>query len=319
MAEKTGIAWCDSTRNFWTGCTKIGPGCDGCYAEAFDRWTSGKDPETGESVHWGPGRPREPHLDGAARDLRRWNRRAAEEIAAGTRRVWRVFINSQSDFFDNEVEPAWREYAWSVIRECRALTFLLLTKRIGNVRAMLPADWGGAGYPNVWIGATVVNQEEADRDLPKLLGLPATVRWVSYEPALGPIDFRRWLEIDRRVGSREWVRSGFSPEIDWIIVGGESTQAGHPARPFELAFARSTIEQCRAAGVACFVKQLGDAISVPNDSGGEWPDEDAFGDAIPDQYWPQYQGEHVVIRLREIGSKTPSAWPRDLRVQEFPA
>ncbi len=94
MGEKTGIAWTDHTRNFWTGCSKIGPGCDSCYAETFQRWTKGKDAESGEASNWGPGRARHPHLDGARKDILRWDKKAK---SAGVRR--RVFINSMSTGF----------------------------------------------------------------------------------------------------------------------------------------------------------------------------------------------------------------------------
>lgn len=68
MGRSTGIAWTRSTRNFWSGCTKVGPGCDGCYAEAFNRFTRGKNETTGQAMNWGPGAPRIEHLRGAMKE-----------------------------------------------------------------------------------------------------------------------------------------------------------------------------------------------------------------------------------------------------------
>lgn len=273
MAEKTGIAWCHHTKNFWEGCTKVSPGCTNCYAEARDK-------RFNHGVHWGPGAARLPHLVGALRDLPRWNRAAYE---ARERR--RVFVNSLSDFFDNDVPPIWRWLAWRTIQECRHLDFLLLTKRIGNVLAMLPPDWG-FGYGNVWLGITVVNQEEVDRDIPKLRAVPAYVRFLSCEPLLEKIDLCETFGIWWNSTALRWERQGFHSGIDWVIVGGES---GRGARPFSLTWARSLREQCAAANVAFFMKQLG---SNP----------ELFGHAKQRAKWDD-----------------PDEWPAELQVQEFPA
>lgn len=313
MSERTNIQWCDSTRNFWTGCTKIGPGCDGCYAEAFHRRING-------GRNWGPGAPRIPHLDGAARDLRRWNRRAEREIESGKRQRCTVFLNSHSDFFDNEVPPAWRDFAWSVIRECRFLTFIIVTKRIGNALAMLPADWGD-GWANVWLLATVCDQAEADRDLPKLLRTPARVRGLSVEPLLGPVDLVEAMGM-REPGSRY---NGWA-DLDWVIVGGESDQRGHKARPCDVKHIRSILAQCRAAGVACFVKQIGAhalASDCDDDFGGqheadgrEWPDP-IWWDCAHDGQPPS--GSRMRLSFRNRSGGDADEWPEALRVREFPA
>ena len=93
MGERTGIGWCHHTRNYWMGCTKIGPGCDFCYAErASRRW--------GRDI-WGDDRPRMYCGDGASKEVRRWNRKAQ---AAGERR--RLFVNSFSDVLDHRAEQA---------------------------------------------------------------------------------------------------------------------------------------------------------------------------------------------------------------------
>jgi len=123
------------------------------------------------------------------------------------------------------------------------------------------------------------------------------------------VDFRTWIAPQFMAVVGEWSA------ISWIIVGGES---GPQARPFDIAWARTTVAQCKAAGVPVFVKQLGGAISVRNDSMEEWPDEDAFSDAVPDDYIPAYQGEHVTMRLKNRAGAEPAEWPEDIRVREYP-
>lgn len=236
MAEVTGIAWTDSTFNPWIGCTKVGPGCDHCYAEALDkrhRWQG--------ATHWGVGKPRmRTSLSNWKKPLA-WNAKAAKEG-----KPWRVFCASLADVFDNEVPDEWRTELWELIGLTPSLTWLLLTKRIGNAAKMLPRHV----MPNVWLGATVVNQDEADRDVPKLLATPAAVRFISYEPALGPVD---WTAF---------------PGIDWIIIGGESTQ-GAKARPFELRWALEAINDAREIGAAPFVKQLGSLQGLKDRAGAD--------------------------------------------------
>jgi protein gp37 len=165
--------------------------------------------------------------------------------------------------------------------------------------------------PNVWLGVSVENQQYADERIPLLLQTPAAVRFISAEPLLGPLDFGLNLGVRLVDGSR-W--SGSKPVLDWLIVGGES---GPGARPFDLAWARSIVQQCQAAGVACFVKQLGTNAVCRNDEHDEsWP-----GCTVPldDEYWPRYQGETAPLVFRARKGGDPSEWPEDLRVREFPA
>ena len=242
MAEVTGIAWCDSTFNPWIGCTKVSPGCDHCYAEALDkrhRWNG--------DTHWGPGKSRmRTSASNWAKPLA-WNKARLKDG-----KPHRVFCASLADVFDNEVPTEWRNDLFTLIWETKALTWLLLTKRIGNVRNMLPLT----PIPNLWLGATIVNQEEADRDVPKLLSVDGVgKRFVSYEPALGPVN---WLPFRG---------------LDWIIVGGESRQGGKP-REFRLSWAQDVIDMARAIGAAPFVKQLGSGRGLKDRAGAdpaEWP------------------------------------------------
>ncbi len=158
MSADSRIEWTDSTINFWWGCTKVGPGCDQCYAETWDARFGG--------AHWGFGASRK-RITTAGDSLLGLHAQAFRFHRTHGRKR-RVFIQSMSDFFDNEIEPSWRETAWRDIRRADGLEIQLLTKRIGNVAKM-------AGYlpwpRHVGLMITIVNQEEADRDIPKLLTL----------------------------------------------------------------------------------------------------------------------------------------------------
>lgn len=134
------------------------------------------------------------------------------------------------------------------------LDWLLLTKRIGNVGNMLPVPFDfDKRYPHVWIGATITSQAEADRDIPKLLAVPARVRFLSMEPLLGPVDLGFLEPCDHPRQSCEDI--GCWSALDWVIVGGES---GPSARPMHPDWARSLRDQCAAAGVPFLFKQWGE-------------------------------------------------------------
>jgi len=268
MSAETNIEWCDSTFNPWIGCTRVSPACDDCYAARST-------PARTLGVVWGPGQLR--RRTGAAnwKQPEQWQRQAAEFKAQHGRRR-RVFCASLADVFDNEVPGQWRIELMRLIVATPDLDWLLLTKRIGNAAGMLETafravhhgreGWADNLPPNVWIGATVVNQAEVDRDVPKLLATPAAVRFLSVEPMLGPIDLERprpGPDLDQgggRMICQPWlIQSG----IDWVICGGES---GPKARPMHPDWARSLRDQCAAAGVPFLFKQW-----------GEWREQDDSG------------------------------------------
>jgi protein gp37 len=216
MAEQTEISWADATFNPWIGCTKVSPACDFCYAARDNerrKWVDG----------WGAGVPRR-RTKSWGQPLG-WNRKAA---ITGERP--RVFCASLADVFDNEVPDEWRTDLWQLLRLTPNLRWILLTKRIGNAAKMLPPDWP---FANAGLMATLANQDEWDRDYPKLARTPATWRGVSAEPLLGPIN----------IGSA-------TP--DWIITGGES---GPKHRVTDPDWVRSIRDQCAANGVAFHHKQ----------------------------------------------------------------
>lgn len=259
MSENTKIEWADHTQNFWEGCQPTGPGCDNCYAEARNKRFGG-----GVAVNWGPGAPRRRTSEANWRKPFAWNANHDAFFAEHGRRQ-RVLCSSLSDWADNAVDPQWRVDMFRVIRATPNLDWLLLTKRIGNAHDMMidviehELDMGPDNafdqmpWPNVWIGATVVDQTEADRDIPKLLAVPAVKHFLSMEPLLGPVD----LSKSRALGLYGF--GTFEPGVDWVIVGGES---GPNARPMHPDWARGLRDQCAAAGVPFLFKQWGEWLPM---------------------------------------------------------
>jgi len=255
MAENTAIEWCDHTFNPWVGCTKVSPACDHCYAESWAKRSG--------SVEWGGERRRTTPANW--RKPLQWQAKAAEFQALHGRRQ-RVFCASLADVFDNAAAPQWRVDLFRLIAMTPSLDWLLLTKRIGNASEMIKQAVDGAScarlptktpqwpWPNVWIGATVCNQEEADRDIPKLLQVQARVRFLSIEPMLGPISFKGMFANPERINEG----TNALEELDWVICGGES---GPSARPMHPDWARSLRDQCAAAGVPFLFKQWGEHLA----------------------------------------------------------
>lgn len=230
MAENTKIEWCDYSFNPWWGCTKVGPGCDHCYAETWAK-------RTGHDV-WGPGVPRRLLSDTNWKKPLKWNAEAYGRFG----RPARVFCGSMCDWLDNEVPREWRTRLLELIDATPDLEWLLLSKRIGNLRKMVPPDWAP---PNVRIGVTIVNADEFYRDIPKLRWMWSGPNFISYEPALGPVN---------------WHEALFC--IDWLICGGES---GPNRRPFEFWWADAALEQCRESDTPFFFKQIDKVTPIPRD------------------------------------------------------
>jgi len=307
MAKDTGIAWATSTFNPWIGCTAVSPACDHCYAEArMDTRL--------HIVKWGSGEPRKRTSVAYWREPLKWDAERARAIAAGENPPpHRVFCASLADVFDNEVPDEWRADLFALIRATPNLTWMLLTKRIGNADKMIAhalirqpkliesaAAWP---WPNVWIGATICNQEEADRDVPKLLALPAAVRFVSIEPMLGAINIKRSYldgmsegESFRDSTGKEHKRISYGPKLDWAICGGES---GKDARPMHPDWPRSLRDQCASAGTSFFFKQWGEWLPDSQNPtvGGLNPwhaikvGTKAAGNALDGKTWMQFPDE----------------------------
>lgn len=313
MAENSKIQWTDTTWQVTSGCEKVSAGCKHCYAMGQIRRLSGN-----------PNAKISAPLQGLVTRNGNWTgtvvtRPDQLEKPLGWRAPRRVFVNSMSDLFHRDVPFSYIDQVFAVMALCPQHQFQVLTKRpermaeylgefykeFGRLERMLDLageehtplerasndDWRrlaeGSVLPNVWLGTSVEDQATADARIPQLLRCPAAVRWVSYEPALGPVVFADdWLCNDDRCSHAS---------VHWVVVGGES---GRDARGFDLTWVRSTLRQCRAGGAACFVKQLGARPYVgPSHTGGT--------------------GYALTLRDRKGGD--PTEWPEDLRVREWPA
>lgn len=226
MADDTIIAWTDHTFNPWMGCTKVSAGCANCYAETLSKNRMGLD-------IWGANAPRQ--ITKTPWDnVRTWEREAGRGLSGlldNGRHL--VFTGSMMDYAEDRpdlVEP--RARMWQTIRECPHLWFQLLTKRPENIVGFLPEDWG-QGYDNVWLGTSIEDMRVADR-ADHLRIIPASVRFISYEPALGSLN-----DLDLT-------------GIDWVIFGGES---GSGYREMDVQWARDMRGKCEEAGIAFFFKQ----------------------------------------------------------------
>ncbi len=229
MGKDSAIEWTHHSFNPWVGCTKVSSACDHCYAESWAKRAGSPELWTGDRRRTSAANWRQPL---------KWNREAE---AAGVRA--RVFCASLADVFDNRVPAEWRVDLWALIQATRALDWLLLTKRPQLIARMLPGEWRGHGWRNVWLGVTAEDAEQYRRRWHHLAAIPTALRFLSYEPALGPIgDLELWRER--------------APE--WIICGGES---GPKARPMQPGWARDVRAQCRAAGRRFFFKQWGGRTS----------------------------------------------------------
>jgi protein gp37 len=234
MAQNSKIEWTDHTFNPWVGCTNVSPGCDHCYAESWSKRSG--------LVKWG-NNPRRRTSEAYWRAPLKWQGLANAFQAQHSRRQ-RVFCASLADVFDNQVDAGWRADLFALIAATPALDWLLLTKRPQNIAKMLPKDWPEHGQPNVWLGATAEDQVRYNQRWPILSRTPAAVRFISYEPAIGP------LRLNAKHDSQP----------AWLIVGGES---GHGARPMAADWVRDVIRDCRAFGVAPFFKQWGVVTNNP--------------------------------------------------------
>jgi len=252
---KTKIEWATDVWNPVTGCTKVSQGCKNCYAETIAK------------RFWGERKFTDVRLEYDRLDIpRHW------------RKPRRVFVNSMSDLFHDKVEhkdSLFVRGVFNVMRETPQHTYIVLTKRPENMQQFM------SDYPpprNVWLGVSVEDQKAADERIPLLLQTPATVRFVSCEPLLGPVDLTRLygqisigghadLTVDGLNGryaaawcgrdtlTKKPLNEIGAGKLDWVICGGES---GPGARPMHPDWARSLRDQCQAAGIKYFFKQWGE-------------------------------------------------------------
>ena len=233
MGDNTKIEWADKTFNPWIGCTKVSPGCDHCYAEAMMDHRYGK-------VQWGPHGERKRTSQANWRKPHGWARQARKD---GIRP--RVFCASLADVFDNQVPGEWRGDLFTLIASTPELDWMLLTKRPQNIARMFPSGQ----WPNVWLGVTAEDDRCYRERWPLLAEVQnVAVRFISYEPALGPL-------------ADLW--SGTTMVPDLIICGGES---GPKARQMDEQWARDLRDMCAAGSrIAFFMKQMTGKKPIPPD------------------------------------------------------
>ncbi len=317
----TSIEWTDATWNPVTGCTRVSEGCRNCYmARTVPR--QGQDPWT---VVLHPDRLDQPL---------KW------------KKPRRIFVNSLSDLFHEDVPDEFIVRVYAVMIAASWHTFQILTKRparrqvlryqaafceavVDNAAGLINkmrdrrsyngtvnmARWHARAARNIHEGVSIEDQASATERIPLLLRTPAAVRFLSCEPLLGPLNIDH-LALGRYPDITQFMQP--IPRVDWVIVGGES---GPGARPCDVAWIRSIRDQCKAAGVPVFVKQLGGYVSDRNDAGFEgdeptaWPMDTDVDDR--NNEW-EYQGARIRIRLNDRKGGDWDEWPEDLRVREWP-
>lgn len=270
MSSTTGIEWCDATWNPVTGCTKVSQGCKHCYAERlFPRVYSRDRIDLSKP-------------SGAVTSPRRftdvWVHPERLEQPLRWRKPKRIFVNSMSDLFHEQVPDEFIDQVFAVMGLARWHTFQVLTKRPERMQSYLCGHAAGGRHiwtagqqitmpagrhkpetgwplPNVWLGVSVENQETADERIPLLLETPAAVRFLSVEPLLGPVDLVPYLFIPDPHGAPADLMPACA--LHWVIVGGES---GPGARPMPPAWVRSIRDQCVMSGVKFFFKQWGEWV-----------------------------------------------------------
>lgn len=331
MSASTGIQWTDATWNPIRGCSRVSDGCRHCYAEVVAARFSGR------------GQP----YEGLARRTSNGEARWTGKIMFVEKHLldpirWqepkRIFVNSMSDLFHKGVTDQQLDTIFAVMVLASRHTFQVLTKRPERqreyirdpqrtmlvnleIRRILASLGGNAKrldarcvdeWPpqNFWPGVSVENQKAADERIPILLDTPGSVRFLSCEPLLGPVNLQSAIRCPRceDYGELCTCRSVFDG-LSWVIVGGES---GSHARPCNVQWIRRIVDQCRAASVAVFVKQLGAKPGFTLD------DEERRGNTMPSYHHFDSDAGLYIKKMNEGHGSDPSEWPTELRVRDFP-
>lgn len=322
MSETTNIQWCDSSWSPWLGCSKVSPGCKNCYITTTTPFRTrnlkhGEPRQRTSASYW-----KQPVKWN--RDIQKWRDQPCDprfRPAVDGHPNLKVFP-SLCDWLDPEVPIEWFVDYLFLMFKTKNLNWLNLTKRIENFldrlykakvhyEARNGADdfvrwlfgwFNGEAPSNIWIGVSVEDQKRADERIPQLLKIPAWVRFLSVEPLLGPVKICQWMY---RKTTAESFPQFAKQQIDWVIVGGES---GPGARPCNVEWIRSVVRQCKAAGVPCFVKQLG---SVPKMDVEVHCESPALAGLRGVELRP--------LKLKHSKGGDPAEWPEELRVREWPA
>ena len=264
---KTNIEWADRVWNPIVGCTIVSPGCTNCYAMRMAARLNRMLPSS--------------HYEGLTQSVNGkpvWTGKVAlapDHIFKAPlywRKPTRVFVNSMSDLFHEDVPDEWVDDVFAMMISQKRHQFQVLTKRplrmreyVTRIYDALSIDSPFSPPGNIWLGASVEDQARADERIPLLLDTPAAVRFISAEPLLGPVDVTQYLhDSDCSILSHEVCTccDPREPCLDWVIAGGES---GPGKRPVDPAWLRSIRDQCRAAGVPVFIKQIDKIIPIPDD------------------------------------------------------
>ena len=316
MADRSSIEWTDATWNPVRGCSIVSKGCTNCYAmrqahrssgaggayEGLTKLTKGGPVWTGE-IRLAPDLLDQPL---------RW------------RAPRRIFVNSMSDLFHEDVPTWYVTEVWKRMADCQQHIFQILTKRPRRMRDWLLeglsiGDFIAPPLPNVWLGVSVEDQAAADERIPLLRETPAAVRWISAEPLLGAIEL--WKSTSN---------ASLQSHVEWVVAGGES---GPGARPMHPDWARSLRDQCAAAGVPFFFKQWGAWAPVGPLYAEEDTDEHlAALDTDPDEWereawvtgrgiWSdtQFQPPPDTWAMRRVGKKVAGRQLDGRTHDEYPA
>lgn len=319
MGDKTGIQWTEATWNPIVGCSMVSPGCTNCYAMAM----AGRIARMNHRSHYtGTTMMVKRKHVWTGRLFRAPNEIFYVPLAWSRARM--IFANSMSDLFHESIPIEWIDEAFAVMWLAPHHLFQVLTKRSGRMREYfsdpqvferiaeasrkilrevklnrlvrqmneLRKDKLDGPLANVWLGVSAEDQTRANERVPDLLKTPATIRFVSAEPLLGPIDFEEVGDINALTGF-DFDQETTCENLDWIIVGGES---GLDARMMDIAWAGQIVQQCRDRDVKVFVKQLGDQPAVQLDD-----------------------KNYRMLRFNASKAGDPREWPADLRIREMPS
>lgn len=348
----TAIQWTDETWNPVTGCSRVSEGCRHCYIERTPPFRmNGR--KLGDPVQLHPDRlaqplrwtkPRRVFVNSLS-DL--FHEDVSNEYIVAVFGVMAVRPDHTFQILTKRPQRMREWFQW--LNERGGLGRFIRSIRVdgdrtipnffnsvmrtavyrGQTHRAIGDPWGSvfnaasfhmvdSPLKNIWLGVSVEDQKTADERIPILLQTPTAVRFVSYEPALGPVDLKTYLQLPTAFDEMMEPRQAWNVLLNWVIAGGES---GPGARPCDVAHLRSIVEQCKGSGVPVFVKQLGANVVDRNDAGFEgdtdesWPMDTRFEQEYAER---NYQGTLGRVRLKDHKGGDPAEWPADLRVREWP-
>ena len=283
MAYNTKIEWAEASWSPIIGCSKVSPGCTNCYAERMANRIVGMEYK---QIYSGIPTTKIPTKYNYVMGSGKWNGKtffveSALEKPTKWKKPRTIFVCSMGDLFHESVPFEWIDKVVDVMVECRRHTFLLLTKRPEVLKAYSEYNMSEA-IPNIWLGVTCENQEQADKRIPILLQIPAAKRFVSIEPMLSEVNLRELrppysnLVYDSILGRKynnyqqsDWYADTYG-KLDWVLVGSES---GPCKRPMDIEWVRHLRNQCVEFEIPFFFKQMYDGnkkITMPELDGRIW-------------------------------------------------